>query len=750
LPNKITGTIEENQYTLTESSGITTIAFEPSTLINYNSDINKTGLPRGGIILSVASTEGFGYQPLVSAGGTAVVSLAGTIQSISIGNSGSGYRSGIQTTVNVSVATSSTGIININKIGTATVSNGNIVGVAITNPGIGYTSTNPPIVVFDSPLPYYNIPLIYSSLSSGIGTGAKVNIIVGQGSSVINFEISNYGFGYQIGDILTINVGGSIGIPTNTSLLFKEFNLTIDQIYNDTFYGWSVGTLQVLDSVENLIDGNRRLFPIKVDGQQISIRARKGSSIDIQSTLLVFINDVLQVPGEGYTFNGGSIIEIIEAPKEGDKLKILFYKGTGDIDTQNVDILEPVEIGDIVNINSADFLLDETDRLAEQITNSDLIITNPYFGVGISSNVALKRPITLCRQTEDRFVNGKYVSKDRNIYEPLIFPTTNIIQNVSTSSTSIFVESVKTFFDSGKEYVQNNTDNIPQKSVRILSQTTTSVAIATAVVSAAGSITSIIISDGGVGYSTNPSVIVQNPVGSGVTVGIGTTALASSVISIGGTVSSISITDSGIGYTTTNPPVVMIEPPSATYEDITNVSYTGDFGIIVGVATTSIAGVASTGITFDLFVPTSSALRNTSINVGIATTGISGIQTNYLFVVNNSNIGNGVTSGSIVGVGSTFLDGIYSAVKVSVAQTSVPGVGVTNVTRVVVSVKNYNGLTGTGYSGFFGNYSWGLISNLTRKTPQSFTANINGYSGIVTSPIVIRSKSLKYIGYSTT
>jgi hypothetical protein len=754
FPNKNTGSIEENQYELKEFSGITSITFEPSTLTNYSSDINKTNLPRGGIILSVASTEGFGYQPLVAAGGTAIVSLAGTIQSISIGNSGSGYRSGIQTAVNVSVATSSTGIVNITKIGTATVNNGNIVSVAITNPGIGYTSTNPPIVIFDSPLPYYNIPLVYNSSSSGIGTGAKVNIIVGQGSSVINFEISNYGFGYEIGDILTVNIGGSTGIPTNTSLPFKEFNLTVDQIYNDIFYGWSVGDLQVLDSVDDLIDGNRKLFPIKLNGQQISIRARKGSSIDVQATLLVFINDILQVPGEGYIFNGGSVIEISESLKEGDKLRILFYKGTGSVDTQNVDILEPVEIGDLVNINSTDLILDQSDRLTEQITNSDLIVTNSYFGVGISSDSTVVRPITLCKQTEDRFVDGKYVSKDRNIYEPLIFPTTNIIENVSTSSTTIFVESVKTFFDSGKEYIQNNVDNIPQKSVRILSQTSTSVAIATAIVSAAGSITSIVISDGGVGYSTNPSVIIQNPVGSGVTIGIGSTALVSSTISVGGTVSSITVVDSGIGYTTSNPPVVMIEPPFATYEDINNVTYNGDFGIIVGIATTSLVGVASTGIVFDLFVPTSSALRNTSINVGVATTGISGIQTNYLFVVSNSNIGNGVTSlnssGSIVGVGSTFLDGIYSAVKVSVAQTSVPGVGITNVSRVVVSVRSYNGLTGTGYSEFFGNYSWGILSNLTRKNPQSFTANVNGYSGISSSPIVIRSNSLKYIGYSTT
>ena len=754
LPSKFTAPIQANQYTLTEVSGITSITFESNILSNYESDINLTGLPRGGIIISVGSTEGFGYQPLVAAGGTAIVSSAGTIQSVSIGNSGSGYRSGIQSAVNVGVSTSSTGTSSIHFIGTAIVSNGNVVSIAITNPGVGYTSSNPPIVIFDAPLPYYNIPLVYDSVSSGIGTGAKVNIIVGQGSSIISFEFSNYGFGYEVGDVLTLDVGGATGIPTNSSLSFEKFTLTVDRIYDDTLYGWTVGDLKVLDSVENLIDGNRKLFPIKIDGQQVSIRSRKGSSIDIQATLLVFINDVLQVPGEGYIFNGGSIIEITEAPKIGDKLKILFYKGTGDVDTQNVDILEPVEIGDIVNINSNNLLLDEKERLVENIINTDLITTSSYFDVGISSDTTLNRPITLCKQTEDRFISGSYVSKSRTTYEPLIFPSTNIIENVSTSSTIIFVESVKTFFDSSKEYIQNNIDNIPQKSIRIVSQNNTSVAIATAVVSSAGTITSIKISDGGIGYSTNPSVIIQNPVGYGFTVGIGTTALASSLISIGGTVSSVSIINPGSGYTSSNPPLVIIEHPPTVYEDITNISYSGDFGIIVGVATTSIVGVASTGIVFDLFVPPSSYLRNTSINVGIATTGISGIQTNYLFVVSNSNIGKGVTSlnssGSVVGVGSTFLDNIYSAVKVSTAQTSVPGIGITYVSRVVVSVQSYNGLTGIGYSQFFGNYSWGLISNMTRKNPKSFSANKNGYTGISSSPIVIRNKSLKYIGYSTT
>jgi hypothetical protein len=743
FPSDVTGISAINAYKLSQNSGITTITFESNPVADYNYDINLLSLPRGGIILSVASTEGFGYQPLVAAGGTTIVSVAGTIQSISIGNSGSGYRSGIQTTVNVGVTT--TGISGITNIGTAAISNGNIVSIAVTNPGTGYTSSNPPTVIIDYPLSYYNVPLIYSSLSSGIGTGAKVSIVVGQGTSIISFDILNYGFGYDIGDILTVEVGGSTGIPTNTSLSFKEFQIVVDKIYNDSFFGWTVGDLQILDSIEDLIDGKRMFFPIKIDGQQISIRSRRGSEIDIQSTLLVFVNDVLQVPGEGYIFNGGSIIQFPEPPKENDIIKILFYRGTAEVDTKTVDILETVEIGDLLTINSANSGLNEKERIVEQIINSDLIVTNSYFGIGISSVI---KPITLCKQTEDRFVNGTYVSKNRITYEPLIFPTTNIIQNVSTSSTQIFVESVKTFFDSKREYIQNGVDNVPQKTVKILSQNDVSAAISTATVSVAGTITSITISNGGVGYSTNPTVIIQN------SVGFGSTATASSTISIGGTVSSITITNPGTGYTSSNPPLVMIEPPNITYENVENVSYDGDFGVIVGVATTSIVGVATTGIVFDLFVPLSSYLRGTSFNVGVATTGISGIQTNYLFVVNNSNIGNGVTaldsSGSVIGVGSTFLDNIYSAVKVSVAQTSVPGIGVTTVTRVVVNVQNLNGLTGTGYSEFFGNYSWGLINNFTRKNPKQFTANINGYAGISTSPSVTRTNSLKYIGYSTT
>ena len=749
LPNR-TGSISiTGGYELEENAGITTISFEPQTT-NITSDVNVKNLPRGGIILSVAATEGFGYQPLVAAGGTAVISGLGTVESISIGNSGSGYRSGIQTTVNVGVATTSIGTPNIVSIGTAAISGGNIVSVAITNPGSNYTSDNPPIVIFDSPLPYNNIPLVYSSSSqSGVGTEATADIVVGQGSSVISFELKNLGYAYAINDILTVSIGGTTGIPTDVSVTYDEFQLTVDQTYNDSFSGWSIGNFQVLDEIEDLFDGEKTVFELKIQGVVTSIEAAKGSQIDLKSLLLVFVNDVLQKPGDGYVFNGGSRIVFAEPPNFGDTAKILFYRGNANVDTIDIDILETVKTGDTLRIYDNSYDKSQDKRLVTSIVSANDARTNAYGGPELSQDTTLLRPVVWCKQTTDKIIDGSYVSKDRIWYEPNIQPTTNLIQSVGIGSTQIFVESVKTFFDNNTEYATSPDPN--QEKIIIISQDSISGAAATAVVSYAGTISSIVISDGGVGYTTSPTVTILTPVG------IGTTqrAEASASISVGGTVSSISITSPGTGYTFTNPPLVLIEIPSVTREYIEDVAYNGDFGIITGIATTSV-GVASTGIVFDLFIPEDSFLRDLEINsVGIATTGVSGIQTGYYFTVFNSNVGNGVTSidegNNTIGIGSTFIDNIYKVAAVSIAQTACAGFAQTYVAKVTVSLSEYNGVdtAGLGFSGFYGEYSWGLISATTRSEPKSFASYNNGIVGITTSPVVQRYNSLKYQNYTS-
>ena len=759
-------------YNLTESEsvGFTTITFTgEATSVTY--DINNSSIPRGGIIVSVGSTEGFGYQPLVSAGGTANVSIAGTISSISIGNSGSGYRSGVQI-VKVGVALSSTGIPSIQFIGTASVSNGSIVSVAITNPGVGYTSTNPPYVIFDDPLSYTNLPLIYSHSSSGIGTQATVNVVVGQGSSVIDFEIINTGYGYVEDQILTVPIGGPTGIPT-TGSSFEEFKISIQKTFSDKFSGWSIGELQLLDNLDNKFDGETVSFPLTISDNLITILSSKGSNINVQDTLLVFINDILQVPGGGYTFPGGSIITFTEPPKIGDTSKILFYRGSGSVDVVDVDILETVKIGDTLTIGydpsiGQSVTLQEEERTVTSIDSTDLVTTNPYFGPGNTANETLKRTLAWCRQTEDKVVNELPIGKDRILYEAAITPTSYLIQPVGVGSTILFVDTIRPFFNPINE---SNTSLEFQNSITIISQDNKVGSSATAIVSIAGTISSIVLSDGGVGYTTSPSVSIQDSVGVGTTLAVNATA-SSTVLS--GNVTNINITNAGVGYTILNPPLVLIESPSAVKETNDVLSYAGDSGVIVGFGTTTISGTDK--IIFDFHIPLDSYLRETStsfpfgVYVQTAIT-VSSIDVGDYFLVYNSNIGSessSITSldtiDNIIGIGTNFVDNVYqveSVSNVSVANTAIGiatvGTATTIVRRVFAKISNSSNIAGysgvgigtTSYS--FGNFSWGRIVLTTRAKENSYNFyGNNGVGGISTSGVVKRTLPLKFEKYIIT
>ena len=228
----------------------------------------------------------------------------------------------------------------------------------------------------------------------------------------------------------------------------------------------------------------------------------------------------------------------------------------------------------------------------------------------------------------------------------------------------------------------------------------------------------------------------------------------------------------GSGYIATNtPPIVQISPPTPIREEISNVTYSGDFGIIVGVATTSV-GVASTGIVFDFLIPKDSPLREI-LYAGIGVTDISGIQTGYYFVVRNSNIGS-PSSGRIsytrsnnqISIGGSYLDNIYEACGVAITTKNIVGYGTTSpkayptgigvtyinnfIARVTVSVNDNSGLVGLS-TGFYGEFSWGLVTITERPKAKSFNAyNSSGISGIYTSPILRRVNPLRYIGYTTT
>ena len=120
--------------------------------------------------------------------------------------------------------------------------------------------------------------------------------------------------------------------------------------------------------------------------------------------------------------------------------------------------------------------------------------------------LSLERPINWCKQTVDKIINEKGVGKDRELYEPVINPYSPIIKSVGIGSTVIYVENARPYFDPYDE-VDNiapvaSDDFAFQKKVKLISQEDKIGAAGTAIVSGLGTISSVAISTGGVGYST--------------------------------------------------------------------------------------------------------------------------------------------------------------------------------------------------------------------------------------------------------
>ena len=475
----------------------------------------------------------------------------------------------------------------------------------------------------------------------------------------------------------------------------------------------------------------------------------------------------MQVPGKGYTFPGGSIITFAEPPKVGDTSKIIFYRGSGSVDVVDVDVLETVKVGDELTINydpsrGQSPTLQEEERTVTSINSTDLVNTNPYFGPGNISDETLERPVVWCRQTEDKIINELPIGKDRILYEAAITPTSYLIQPVGVGNTILRVDNVRPFFNPTNENNAGGSSPLAfQNSVIIISQDNKVGASATAVVSIAGTITSIVISDGGVGYTTTPTVSISQPIGFGTTAAQNT-AVASATVS-GGVVTGITVTFGGGGYISTIPPQVLIESPGIIKETGGVASYAGDSGVIVGFGTTA------TGITFDFFIPTNSYLRDTSV-VGSALT-VSGIGTGDYFLVYDSNIGSASTSitskdnnNNTIGIGTNFVNNVYQVQSVSNVSVANTAIGIATVGTATTTIRRVNAIvsgisTISGYSGVgigttsssFGNFSWGKIELTTRTKENSYNFYGNTcVGGISTSGVVKRTLPLRFENYIIT
>ena len=451
-----------NNYIISENtiSGITSITFTGirSDIGLYTSDydINMNQLPRGGIIVSLGSTSGLGYAPLVGASVTAVIGAGGSIVSVGLGTQdilGSGYRG------NVSVAVTQSPHSGLAATITATVGAGGTLSFTVVGGGSNYSN---PTINVSSPS-YENLPVIgVSRLGLGAttdtGNGLLLNVEVGASSTtgigstyfvVTDFKIARNGYGFRRGDVFK-----PVGLVTDANLAspISEFELTVLDTFTDSFAAWQFGELDYIDSIKNYQDGTRTRFPLLYNSDLLSFEVDNNTSdsqlIDLNNILLIFVNGILQEPGTSYQFNGGTSFTFTVAPKPEDDIAIFFYKGTDGEDVESItNINETIKVGDTVQIYSNNSNIDNTitqdNRVVYDIAGSDRVETNLYVSQGIDS--INKKPLYWTKQKVDLLINGEIVSKSRDSLESQVYPTSNIIGDFSNSANQIFVDDASLF-----------------------------------------------------------------------------------------------------------------------------------------------------------------------------------------------------------------------------------------------------------------------------------------------------------------
>jgi len=603
---------------------------------------------------------------------------------------------------------------------TATVGIGGTLIFSVVSGGTGYIN---PVIIPPSPS-YENLPVTgVSRLGLGAttdtGTGLLLTIEVGGSNTtgigstlfeVKSFDVARSGYGFRKGDIFK-----PVGLVTDKSLSspLSDIEFTVNEVFTDTFCSWNVGEFDYIDDISYLQDGSRVVFPLNFNGELVSFESKSGSTIEMQSLLLIFVNGVLQTPGESYIFDGGTSFQFTEAPDVGDGIAIFFYKGTNGVDVTFVDVDESIKSGDELQILKSSTIKgeDQNVRTVSGITTADVLETELYYSQGIDD--LNFRPVRWIKQKADKFINGQLIRKIRPLIEPLVFPEARVIKDVSSSDTTVYLDTIDNFFYDSPTSVSTLVidDSITRQSASL-----------TAVVSAAGTVSSISVLDGGSGYiGATTSVSIGIPTTGLSGTGIDPIALGTANIT-NGSISSVDVTNPGRGYSELNPPQVIAPVPVTPSEEISEfTAATGFSGIITGITVLN-----SSTIKFFLDKESGS---------------FTGLANGDPVCVFDTSVGSGATStiissGAPVGVGTTFFDNIYIISSLSSSGNFGEFVAGVTTDTSIVGIATENTICGR--------FSWGKLTGGSRSSTNPLTLTVSGKtvnSGLTTFPRVQRRGS---------
>ena len=615
---------------------------------------------------------------------------------------------------------------------TATVGLGGTLAFTIGAGGTGYIN---PIVTIPQPsydnLPVTGISRLGVGATTDTGSGQLMTIDVGASeltvgigttlSTARSFSIAREGHSFKIGD--KFKPVGLVTARGVTSMTDVEF--TVLDTFSDKFTAWNFGEFDFIDSIKDLQNGVRTRFPLRYNGELVSFEKDPtdpdSALIDLDALLLIFIDGVIQNPGEAYNFEGGgTTFTFTTAPSPNDEISIFFYRGTEGEDSASVEVKETVKKGDLLQVSNIGITTAQTTRTIAGITTSDTVQTNIYSGLGIDENNF--KPVNWTKQKVDKIINGEVVYKSRDSIEGLVYPSAKIIKDIATSDDEIYVDNAQFFNYEENESTINIVDQV---SGLIIPSVDPVAAGITAIIAANGTLSQLVINEGGSGYVGSSATISIAP-----PVGVGTTATATVTLT-NGVITGTTITNAGTGYSVSSPPVVLASFPRFSNEVVASIDTIEGFsGIVTGITTTTV-GVSTLGLKFFLNKPAS--------NWGSLSAG----DPIYIY---DTTIGAGVTSlatsgadGDVVGIGISFFDNIYHIQSITSSGTNA---------EIITNIHSNAGSSVSGISSLgsveMGKFSWGKLSTVTRSsTPISIgvaglTVGLATASGISTFPTIQR------------
>jgi len=356
---------DNNNYNLISSAGISSIVFSGITSTNgdiiiSDFDVNQNQLPRGGIIVSLGSTPGLGFAPLVGAKAKAIVGFGGSIANITCDS-----YIGVGKNVSTAFYSNKTGIVKITTLEPHGLKGGDLIKLS----GLGFTCPSSSGIISYFPLSdlsgSYGVSNIHSpnTFSAFVGYSSLPHTYVGMGTIYPWYDL-NHGSGYQDPVSIKIRDINHSGTDANiTTIVGAGGTLSFVVNSGGTGYTTTTITIDIPDPVyENLeVVGVSRLSigNTTETGKNLLLTLEVGASSTTGIGSTLFEVTSFQISRPGYGFEIGDVFKPIGLVTDKNLSEPLSNFELTVLDTFT-DSFSAWQFGELDYIDSIKFLQDGT------------------------------------------------------------------------------------------------------------------------------------------------------------------------------------------------------------------------------------------------------------------------------------------------------------------------------------------------------------------------------------------------------